>query len=102
MQTLYMVKSNPLAEHEDAFNDWYNTIHLPEVLKIGGFISAKRFKLAPTQMFERQTHEYLAIYEIDTNDVEATLKNLREASWLNMGESIDLATIDISIFQSID
>jgi hypothetical protein len=102
MKTLYMAKSNPIEGREEAFNDWYNTIHLPEVLKIDGFLSAKRFKLAPTQMFEKQTHGYLAIYEIDNNDIEGTLKNLREASWLNMGESIDLATIAISIFQSID
>jgi hypothetical protein len=102
MKTLYMVKSNPVEGREDAFNDWYNTIHLPEALKIGGFVSAKRLKLAPTQLFKKQTHGYLAIYEIDSNDIEGTLKNLREASWLNMGDSIDLSTIDISIFQSIE
>ena len=34
MTTLYMVKSNPVAGKEDAYNRWYSDVHLLEVLQI--------------------------------------------------------------------
>jgi len=37
---LYMVHSGPMAEQDDAYNDWYTNIHLPEVLAVPGFVSA--------------------------------------------------------------
>ena len=102
MKTLYTVRSNPIAGRETDFNNWYSNTHLPEVMKIDGFLSAKRFKLAGVQVVKAQAHGYMAIYEIDSGDVQGTLQNLRDATWLNMGDSIDLASLDISIFQSIE
>ena len=43
MTTLHMVKSNPVAGKEDAYNRWYSDVHLP-VLRIDGFQTAQRFK----------------------------------------------------------
>ncbi|MDG1204540.1 MAG: hypothetical protein P8N51_04140 [Pseudomonadales bacterium] len=102
MRTLYIVRSNPLEGREADFNQWYSDIHLPEVMKIEGFLSANRFKLADVQVVTAQAHGYMVIYEIDSNDVPGTLRNLRQATWLNMGDSIDLASLDISIFESIE
>lgn len=102
MKTLYTVRSNPIEGREAAFNDWYSNTHLPEVMKIDGFLSAKRYQLSDVQMVKKQAYGYMAIYEIDSDDVAGTLVNLNEATWLNMGDSIDLTTLDISIFQSID
>jgi len=102
MKTLYTVRSNPIKGREAEFNDWYSNTHLPEVMKVDGFLSAKRYKLSDVQMVKEQAYGYMVIYEINTNDVAGTLVNLGEATWLNMGDSIDMTTLDISIFQSIE
>ena len=58
--------------------------------------------LADVQVVKAQAYGYMAIYEIDSNDVPGTLRNLQQATWLNMGDSIDLSSLDISIFESIE
>ena len=100
MTTLFMVRSNPKPGQETAFNDWYTDVHLPEVLSIQGFLSAQRFTLNEAQVQPDQSQSYLAIYEIDTDHVPATL-DLRKATWLNMSDAIDPASINISIFSAI-
>ena len=101
MTTLFMVRSNPKPGRETAFNDWYTDVHLPEVLSIQGFLSAQRFTLNEAQVQPDQSQNYLAIYEIDTDHVPATLDQLRKATWLNMSDAIDPASINISIFSAI-
>ena len=101
MTTLFMVRSNPKPGRETAFNDWYTDVHLPEVLSIQGFFSARRFTLNEAQVQPDQTQSYLAIYEIDTDNVHDTLDQLRKATWLNMSDAIDPASINISIFSAI-
>jgi hypothetical protein len=42
---LYVVRSVfSSPEHEAAWNDWYDTVHLPELLSVPGFVSAVRFR----------------------------------------------------------
>ena len=96
-----MVRSNPKPGQETTFNNWYTDVHLPEVLCIQGFLSAQRFILNEAQVQPDQTQSYLAIYEIDTNHVPDTLDQLRKATWLNMSDAIDPASINISIFSAI-
>jgi hypothetical protein len=56
-------------EQDEAFNEWYDNAHLPEVVEVPGIVSARRFKIASAQMTEDATlgsdDEYLAIYELD-------------------------------------
>lgn len=42
-----------------AFNNWYNTIHLPELLAIPGIKSARRLT------HHTEPHNYLTIYEVE-------------------------------------
>ena len=101
MTTLYMVKSNPVAGKEAEFNRWYSEVHLPEVLQIEGFQSAQRLFLTPLQM-QPQSHSYLAIYTIDSNNIDGTLENLRNATWMHLSDAIDMATIEIGIYQALN
>ena len=101
MTTLYVVKSNPVAGKEAEFNRWYSEVHLPEVLQIEGFQSAQRLFLTPQQM-QPQSHSYLAIYSIDSNNIDGTLENLRNATWMHLSDAIDMATIEIGIYQALD
>ena len=40
---LFLVFSNPVDGKERKFNEWYDTVHTPEVLAIPGIVSAPRF-----------------------------------------------------------
>lgn len=101
MTTLYMVKSNPAAGKEDEYNRWYSDVHLPEVLQIDGFQTAQRFKLHPRQVQPNPTHTYLAIYQIDSDDVDGTLTNLSKATWMNLSDAIDTTSLEIGIYQAM-
>ncbi len=50
------------AGRDAEFNSWYDEIHIPEVLALGPFIRARRYRIPDTQ-FMPQKHTYLALYE---------------------------------------
>lgn len=56
---------------EDEYHDWYNNIHIPDILKTPDFISARRYQI---KEFRDGRGKYLAIYEIETDDIERTMK----------------------------
>ena len=61
--------SDPAKEGE--FNEWYNTIHLPDVLETPGFVRATRWEhTAPKE----EDAKFLALYDIETDDIQATMK----------------------------
>jgi hypothetical protein len=65
------VETNPAsAEQAAAYHQWYNDTHLQECVGVEGFVSARRF--APVG------HEgaFLAIYEIDADDIDAVRDRL--------------------------
>jgi hypothetical protein len=71
--------SNSQPGRDDEFNDWYNDVHLPDVLKVTGFTAAQRFKLSGLQRGgESAKHKYLTVYEIDTDDIAAVMKELSQ------------------------
>ncbi len=100
MTTLYIGRSTPVDGTAFEFKRWYEEVHVPEVLQIEGFESAQRFKLTSAQVQE-QNHQYLAIYAIKSEDVEGTLNNLRQMRSFNMSDSIDMQSVQISIFSAL-
>ena len=101
MKTLYLVRANPRKDREEEFNRWYDEIHLDQVLRVSGFKSARRFKLAPEQVQPKQESTYFAIYEIESNNIKKTLENLREANWLEISDAIDPESINVSVMTSL-
>ena len=63
--------SSPKEGQEAEFNSWYDGTHLPDVLAIPGFISGERF----VNVFPNP-YRYVAIYEIETDDLQAVLAQL--------------------------
>ena len=66
-QALYMVSMNftgtPGQEME--FNEWYNKIHLPDALRVPGFLSGNRYEvIRPTP----KQRKYIAVYEVIDED----------------------------------
>ena len=80
-----LVHSNCPADQEEAFNHWYDTVHVPDILAVEGFTAAQRFKLAGpgpqvvTRDGQPAIAQYLALYEMDTADTRAAMKRLNEA-----------------------
>jgi hypothetical protein len=65
-------------EDEAEFNDWYDNTHLGDVLKTPGFVAATRYRLSPAQPegSNPTTNKYLAIYEIEAEDIQNALDAL--------------------------
>jgi len=59
--------------HEKEFNDWYNNIHIPDILTCPGYISATRYDMETpaTIMIPRV---YMTTYEIETDDIMKTMQ----------------------------
>jgi hypothetical protein len=78
---VFVVLTNSVEGKEDAYNDWYTNVHLGDVLKVPGIVAAQRFKLSDVQRGEPPfPWHYLALYEIDTDDLNHTLAVLKEHS----------------------
>ena len=75
-----MVLTNAKDGQEEEFNSWYTEVHLKDVLKVDGFVAAQRFEQADQQLGEKGPHRYLAIYEVETEDLQQTLKQLSETN----------------------
>ena len=62
---------------DDEFNDWYANTHIPEVCAVPGIVGARRFKVhEPGPDGDDAGPVYIAIYEIDTDDLEAPMREL--------------------------
>ena len=75
----FLALTNPVEGKEDEFNEWYDQHHVPDVINVPGFVSGQRFKLADSQFGGEasKAYKYLAVYEIETDDIAATIKELR-------------------------
>jgi hypothetical protein len=102
----FVVLTNPTPRQEAEYNRWYNEQHIPDVLQARGFVCAQRFRLADTQMGgdNNKPYKYLALYEIETDDLKATLEDLaarRGTPDMVMSDAIDLKGAAAFIFSPI-
>jgi hypothetical protein len=82
--------TNPSEGQEDAFNEWYDKTHLVEVTAVPGVTGARRSKLLQTKM--PNARQYLAIYEIESDDVQAVLAEINRRA--TSGEMIMSPALD--------
>ena len=82
------------AAREDEYNEWYNNMHVPDMLAIPGMINASRWVSATDK--PNQQRKYLALYELETDDIEEFDAKVREAtmSTINRGRFSDLPVFD--------
>jgi NAD(P)-dependent dehydrogenase (short-subunit alcohol dehydrogenase family) len=76
-RTIQIVFSNPFEGKDDEFNEWYDNVHVAEVLAMPGVISAQRYDLRPLarEDWVGPGFRYMAIYECegDPNEVLASI-----------------------------
>ncbi len=57
------MRVNIVPEKEKEFNQWYNHVHVPEILAVRGFITGRRF-----QRVSGDGIKYMALYELESLD----------------------------------
>ena len=96
---LYVESRPRSASHLAEYHAWYSDTHLREVLGVAGFVSARRF--APVG----DDGPFVAIYEIEADDLQAAVKSLREASSKGAVQASDVMQMDppptIRLFETI-
>jgi len=71
-KALLLVESRPASpEQVDDYHAWHERTHIPEMLSVGGFVSARRWQADDGESF-------VTLYEIDT-DVDTARANLKAA-----------------------
>ncbi len=69
-----VVETAPSSSDRDAeFNDFYNNIHLAEILRVPEFKSARRFR-----RIDQGEYPYLAVYEVEADDLSQVVPAMME------------------------
>jgi hypothetical protein len=102
--TLYLVFSNPVDGKEREFNEWYDAVHVPEVMATPGMVSAQRFDLRDTEIARvagmTSAHRYLLVYEMD-GDPDVIMGKISEAvgsGAIAMNDALDLNSVAMSFW----
>ncbi len=75
---LFTVKATITADRENAFNEWYNHEHIPDVFKFTGLVSARRYKaIVPEDKFQ-----YIAVYEFESEETLHQFLKSEHLAWL--------------------
>ena len=68
---LSLVMADVAAEKEQEWNHWYDTLHLPNTLKVPGYVMGGRFRIVqnPAVDWLQMKPKYLAVYELENEEV---------------------------------
>jgi hypothetical protein len=82
------------ASREKEFNEWYDNMHVPDMLETPGMIRATRWASASPN--ENQRRKYLALYELETDNVDEFDKKVQEIGMATVrrGRFSDLPVFD--------
>jgi len=75
-----VVMTRPVDGREQEYNDWYREVHLPDLVAIDGIKSAQRFRLSRAVVPNAEPLPYLAIYDVETDDIDKTLEDLQSCA----------------------
>jgi len=99
----FVVLTNAIEDQDDVFNEWYDKQHLADLLAIPGFENAHRYRVIGAGDTKPQWR-YLAIYEIETDDIEATIAEMYARSGtgtMPLSPALDMATVYAMPFEPI-
>ena len=101
-----MVLTNPVAGQDDAYNEWYDSEHVPDVVNVDGFVRGQRFRLAATGLgnVDPPSHQYLALYDLEAESAAAANNALIEAArngQIKGHEALDHSSVATWFFEPI-
>jgi hypothetical protein len=97
-KAILLVQSQPSdPSREDEYNKWYDATHLPQVCDVPGIVTARRYELAPTSAMPAppdDSSKYIAIYEIEADDLDTVLAEIVTRSGDGRIEMSDVLAMD--------
>ena len=99
-----MVLTNATEGNDEEFNDWYTNQHLPDVLNLRGFTAAHRYELVAGPSLPAPSHKYLALYEVETDDLAAAHASVAAAAntpAMPLSESFDRTNVVVGYFRPV-
>ena len=72
---LLIVEVDIPPEYEADFNEWYSEVHLPDLLRVPGFHSARRY------VKREGSPKYVAVYEIESDEAFQHPEFARVRGW---------------------
>ena len=89
-----------LVGQEEAYHRWYDEIHIAEMLGLDGFLTGERFAPVPLAPDAPTPETYLAIYEVETDDVGALLAQLNSAK-MEISPALDTNSVRMELYRTI-
>lgn len=77
MKHLVVVLTEPHVGRDEEYNEYYEKLHIDEVLESTGWLSGQRFKLSG-EIGAKCPLPYLAVYEAEAENATAVLKTLHD------------------------
>src|SRR5262245_16290102 len=78
MQTFkWIALSTPVPGRELELEEWYDNRHIPDCLKLDGFVAAQRFRIdEQPKGIDVPAWKVMVVYDIETHDIETTLAQI--------------------------
>lgn len=99
---VFVVFTGPVEGREDEYNDWYTNQHLQDVLRVPGIVSAERLEVVDMEPGRSLLPRYLALYEVETDDVAnipAAIAAAQASGEMPSSEALDRASIRAAYYQ---
>jgi hypothetical protein len=101
MKHLVVVLTEPTEGREAEYNDYYENLHLREVLATTDWLSAQRYKLSAQQGMACPL-PYLAVYEVEADDANSVLTNLNAGRPQRVqSDALNRSTAGVWVFSEI-
>ena len=98
---LVLILTEPTPGQEDEFNNYYENLHLREVLDTTKLQSAQRFKLVD-EAGEPCPLPYLAVYETEAEDATGIIENINATrAQRQQSKSLNKRTGRVWVFEEI-
>lgn len=98
MKHLCIVLTEPVDGKTAEFDDYYEHVHLDEVLQTTGWQSAQRFVLAD-EIGQRCPLPYLALYEVEADDPKDVIRKMNDTrSERQQSDALNRRTAAVWVF----
>jgi hypothetical protein len=97
-----LILSRPRQGREARYNEWYDQVHLPQMLALSGFKAAQRLQHTRT-LGERDAYPYAALYDIETRNLDGVLRELYRVAGshsLLIDDSLDRGSVYAAVYQA--
>lgn len=94
-QFRFLVFTKPVEGREKEYDDWYQNVHLRDLVAVPGYKSAQRFRLnrvyqKPQMAPAEEPYRNLAIYNIEADDLDTVIAGMKRlAGKVHITDALD-------------